>query len=514
MERTNGGADASLDGLRRAVETSEARFRNIIEKNADGVVVVDHRGTIRFINPAASHLLGRSRDEILGSTFGIPIVAEETTEIDIATSDGTVRIAELRVTQTEWEGTPSLLIALRDMSKHKWLEEELRLKAKELAEADHRKDEFLAMLAHELRNPLAPILNAVQIMRLQSNDKNLLEQMQNLVERQVRSMARLVDDLLDVSRITRGKIQLRKEPVVLATVVHRAVENTRPLFQSRGQDLVLSVPEEPIPLYADPLRLEQIITNLLNNASKYSDPKGTVWLHVETDKEQAVVRVRDHGMGIAPHMVDRVFELFAQADRSLDRSQGGLGIGLTLVRSLTHMHGGTVMCFSDGLGRGSEFVVHFPIELVRVNEEPVPAPEPAKGEKRPLRVLVIDDNVHAAESLSLIVKLWGHEPRTAHDGPTALETARAFRPEVALVDIGLPGMDGFTVASRLREILGQRDLLLMATTGYGREDDRNKSREAGFDEHLVKPLDLDFLESRLNHYSQDGAVEAQPTDSL
>jgi CheY-like chemotaxis protein len=318
-----------------------------------------------------------------------------------------------------------------------------------------------------------------------------------MVERQVRSMARLVDDLLDVSRITRGKIQLRKEPVNLCAVVQHAVETTRPLYHARDQPLSLDIPSEPLRLQADPMRLEQIVVNLLNNASKYSERGEPVALEVAQEGNDVVIRVRDHGIGIDAAMMPRVFDLFAQADQTLDRAHGGLGIGLTLVRSLAQMHGGTVTCRSDGLGRGSEFLVRMPLVPAETPDEPPAPTESLSSPRYPLRVLVIDDNRHAAESLALIVKLWGHESRLAHDGHGAFEVVDAFQPEVVLLDIGLPGMDGYTVCRRIRERTAQNPALMIATTGYGRDEDRSRSRESGFDHHLVKPLDLDQLESLL-----------------
>ncbi|MHC5538439.1 hybrid sensor histidine kinase/response regulator [Singulisphaera rosea] len=514
MERPNTATGLGPDALRRALEVSEARFRNIIEKNADGLIVVRPDGSICFVNPAATRLMGYPVDMLIGVNFGIPILPGETTEIDIPVRDGEMRVAELRVVETEWDGEQALLISLRDVTEHRRLEEALRRTAEELAEADRRKDEFLAMLAHELRNPLAPILNATHLMRLRGDDPGTLQRMRDMVERQVRSMARLVDDLLDVSRITRGKIQLRKEPVNLAAVIQRAVETTKPLFQASSQDLAMTLPEGTIRVHADPLRLEQIVINLLNNASKYSEFGAPVQLIATREDQEVLLRVVDRGIGIAPEMLAQVFELFAQADRSLDRAQGGLGIGLTLVRSLVQMHGGTVTCRSDGLGKGSEFSLRLPILLTDLDDDPEPVPEPVKTEGVSRRVLVIDDNVHAAESLALIIKLWGHEVRLAYNGPDALETAVRFLPDVVLLDIGLPGMDGFTVARHLRDNPAFRDLLLMAITGYGREDDRQRSIEAGFDRHLVKPLDLDLLEGLLSDPSSVRIRESDGTPAF
>jgi CheY-like chemotaxis protein len=353
------------------------------------------------------------------------------------------------------------------------------------------------MLAHELRNPLAPILSAVEIMRLERDNPDLIERMRDLIERQARGLARLVDDLLDVSRITRGKIQLRLETVELDAVINRAAETTGPMLQRREQTLHVTLSERPIYLWGDPMRLEQIVVNLLNNASKYSDSQDAISLETYRDGEAAVIRVRDRGIGISPEMAPYVFELFSQADHSLDRSQGGLGIGLTLVRSLARLHGGSVECHSDGPGQGSEFTVRLPI--LKHDGALKPKLEGSKVNCSPIkrRVLIVDDNVQAAESLSIIVGLWGHETRMAYRGIEAIEFAADFRPEAVLLDIGLPGIDGCEVARRLRATPGLHDVLLIAITGYGRDEDRERTKQAGFDRHFIKPLDLDGLERLL-----------------
>lgn len=480
-----------------ALEASEARFRNIIEKNADGILVVRHDGTIRYVNPAATRLLNRPAADLVGEYFGIPILAGNTTEVDLPLSGSEIRVAEMRVVETEWEGEPALLASLRDISDRKRLEEELRQKIDELALADQRKDEFLAMLAHELRNPLAPILNAVHIMRLRGNDHELREKMRDVVEQQVRCMARLVDDLLDVSRITSGKIQLRKEPLTLSTIVHRSIETVRPLIVAKGHDLFVSLPEEKVVIWADPLRIEQVLNNLLSNAVKYTDKGGVIHLEATADAAEIAIRVKDNGIGIARDMLEDIFGLFTQVDHSLARSQGGLGIGLTLARNLVRIHDGTLTAHSDGLGQGSEFVMTLPRQAAGlIDETPTPAPslEPAG---QPRRILVVDDNVTSADSLGLIIKLWGHECRVTHSGPEALEEFDVFHPDVVLLDIGLPGMDGYQVARLLRTRVDWPELTLVAMTGYGRDEDRRRSREAGFNEHLVKPLDLEALEHML-----------------
>jgi signal transduction histidine kinase/ActR/RegA family two-component response regulator len=375
------------------------------------------------------------------------------------------------------------------------IEQSLQEANARLGEANHRKDQFLAMLAHELRNPLAPLWNALHVMRLAGDRGPAIEQARAVAERQVQHLARLVDDLLDVSRIAHGKIELRKEQIELTPVVASAVEAARPLVEARRHDLSVSLPTKPVRLEADPTRLGQILVNLLTNAAKYTEPGGRIGLTAERDGDELVVRVRDNGVGIAPDMLARVFEPFVQLERSQDSSQGGLGIGLALVRSLVDLHGGSIIAASLGPGQGSEFILRLPaLPEARAEWGAVvfKAGQPSEG--RALRVLVVDDNVDAAQSLAVLLNLWGHEVCTAHDGTTALQAAQTWRPEVVLLDIGLPGMDGHEVARRLRDLLGPDRPLLIALTGHAREDDRRRSQDAGFDRHLVKPVDPEILE--------------------
>jgi signal transduction histidine kinase len=358
----------------------------------------------------------------------------------------------------------------------------------EVREADQRKDEFLAMLAHELRNPLAPIRNALQVLRLRGSDQATAHWAQNVIGRQVEHMARLVDDLLDVSRITRGKIQLRKQRLDLREVARRALENARSFLDPPGHQVEVSLPAEPVCIEGDLTRLEQILMNLLHNAAKYTEPGGHIWLVAERQENEALLRVRDTGIGMRADLLPRVFDLFVQSDRALDRAQGGLGIGLTLVRRLVERHGGSVQAFSPGAGLGSEFVVRLP--LADVEPEAVPQPNaPPEPCGRSLRVLVVDDNEDAAESLALLLGLWGHQAKVAHEGRTALAVAQEQHPDAVLLDIGLPGMDGYQVARRLRQLPGLEKTLLVAMTGYGQEEDRRRSHEVGFQHHLVKPVD-------------------------
>jgi signal transduction histidine kinase/DNA-binding response OmpR family regulator len=364
---------------------------------------------------------------------------------------------------------------------------------REIRESDHRKGEFLAMLAHELRNPLAPILNALHLIGLAEADGDEVEHARDVAERQVRHLARLVDDLLDVSRINSGKIELRRDRVDLREAVARAVEAARPQIEVRRHDLSFSVPAEPVMLEADVARLEQIFANLLNNAAKYTEPGGRITLEAGRDGGVAVVRVRDTGIGIDPGLLPHVFDMFTQADRALDRSQGGLGIGLTLVRRLVELHGGTVAAQSEGEGRGSEFIVRLP---VTVAEEPCRGDVRRQGGNVPAerkRVLIVDDNADGARMLARLLRAGGHEVEVAYDGPSALDLILASPPDIVLLDIGLPGMDGYEVARRIRLRDELDRTLLVALTGYGQAEDRARALEVGFDEHLVKPVSPDDL---------------------
>ncbi len=362
----------------------------------------------------------------------------------------------------------------------------------EVQQADRQKNEFLSMLAHELRNPLAPIRNAVEVMRLKGPADATAKWVREVIDRQVRHMTRLVDDLLDVSRITQGKIRVRPEPVDVAAVVAQAVEATGSVIDAHGHRLAVALPPEPLWVTGDPARLTQVLTNLLNNAAKYTEDGGDIAVAVRREGGDAVLAVRDTGVGIPPGMLSAVFDLFTQIDRSLDRSQGGLGVGLTLVKRLIELHGGTVHARSDGPGRGSEFVVRLPAAA-----PPAAAPEAGghptpPGDAARRRDLVVDDNADAAGSLTRLLRMSGFDVRQVHNGAAALEFVPDFRPGVALVDIGMPGMDGYEVARRLRVGPGG-DLTLVALTGYGTDDDRRRCREAGFDHHLTKPVEFDAL---------------------
>jgi PAS domain S-box-containing protein len=390
-----------------------------------------------------------------------------------------------------------ILLAIEDVTERSRLEKKLQEQAVALADLHRRKDEFLAMLSHELRNPLAPISNAVQILRLQEKEDPLQHQARTIIERQLGQLTHLVDDLLEVSRITTGRIRLHRERLVLNGIVENGIETVRSLIDQRRHTLKVSLSPHPIWLFADPSRLEQVVVNLLTNAAKYTADGGQISISVEQAGEEAVLRVRDTGVGISPELLPRIFDLFAQAERSLDRSQGGLGIGLSLVKQLVEdLHGGRVDVVSV-LGQGSEFVVRLPV----VSSTPVLPLSVRAGGAEPsgpsLHVLVVDDNADTAQSFGMLLKSSGHDVRIAHDGPTALAQSLDHPPDVILLDLGLPGMNGYEVAQRIRREPALRSTVLIAMTGYGDEEHRRHSTEAGFDHHLVKPADFSHLQEIL-----------------
>jgi signal transduction histidine kinase/ActR/RegA family two-component response regulator len=371
------------------------------------------------------------------------------------------------------------------------LEERVEERSVALREADRRKDEFLATLAHELRNPLAPVMNSLELMKDANGDVELVEQSRATVERQIGQMVRLIDDLLDVNRITRNKLELKLERVELAAILGHAVESCRPLYDRAGHELDIASPPEPIYLSADPVRLAQVFVNLLTNSCKYTEPGGQVWLSVVRQDNEVALTIRDTGVGIPREMLTKVFDLFTQVDRSLERTAGGLGIGLSLVKRLVEMHGGAVTAHSEGQDQGSEFVVRLPILVEPIEREPAYESPSSKALPTPARkILVVDDNRDSAHTLALLLKRTGNQTRTAHDGAEAVETAADYAPDVILLDIGLPKMNGYEACRAIRELPRGKEIAIVALTGWGQDEDRRKSDEAGFDGHLVKPVAL------------------------
>lgn len=390
--------------------------------------------------------------------------------------------------------------ALERHARH--LQDKIDERTSELREANEAKDRFIAILAHELRNPLAPIQHAIEILQrrgdLPPEGNNACE----VMRRQVVHVSRLLDDLLDVSRIQHGKIRLERSPIELGPVIDHALEACMPMIRSCGHEVTLKVEARDVCIDGDAARLEQVVSNLLHNAAKYTEPGGKIVLSTRQEGGTVVIEVSDSGIGIAPEMLDRIFDLFAQTEQSLDRPQGGLGIGLTLVRHLVRMHGGEVRVRSPGIGRGSSFLVRLPVLASSARKETNPC-EPRAGAAR--RILIVEDNADSRIMLGELLKLWGHWPDLAADGLEGVEAARRARPDVALVDIGLPGLDGYEVARRIRALPGRHPVYLIALTGYGQPDDRRRSREAGFDAHLVKPVNMDDLLRALQHEAAESA---------
>jgi signal transduction histidine kinase/ActR/RegA family two-component response regulator len=377
---------------------------------------------------------------------------------------------------------------------------DLRDREEALREADRSKDEFLAVLAHEIRNPLAPIRTAVHLLRLKELPDPQRVKAREVIERQVEHLVRLIDDLLDVARITRGAITLQRERVDVADVVARAVETNRPLIDARRHELIVELPDQPLMVDADITRLSQVIGNLLNNAAKFTETGGRLVVRAKREGNEAVIRVRDNGMGISTHMLQKVFDLFTQADHALGRHTGGLGIGLALVRRLVDLHGGRVSAHSGGLGHGAEMMVRLPVDG---QEQPLkPAsrdPDAIASSVPPARILIVDDNKDAADSLALSLELAGHTVSTAYDGQEGIALALAFAPDVLLLDLGMPGLTGFEIARRIRQQPWGKDLNLIAVTGWGQEQDRRRTQEAGFNAHLTKPVGAAELQKALGN---------------
>ncbi len=498
-----------------ALNNSGIRYRRLFEAAKDGILILDAR-TLKIIdsNPFMTDLLGYSHDEFFGKQLWEIGLFTDKAASQAAyrelQNNGFIRYENLPLESRNGQKVEVEFVSNVYAEDHQQvvqcnirdITERCRLE-RQLADLDRRKDEFLAMLSHELRNPLAPILNAVQLLQLQKGQNSVQRKAHTIIERQVGQLTHLVDDLMEVSRTLTGRIQLRRERFDVSGIVERAVETVRPLIDQRKHELTVSLPPDPIWLYADAARLEQVVTNLLTNAVKYTNEGGHIWLSVQQEGDKAVLRVRDTGLGITPAFLPHVFDLFTQAERSSDRSQGGLGIGLALVKRLVEMHEGTIEV-SSTLGQGSEFVVSLPVDLSMALSQKTrpPATEIAKPQSPGLRVLVVDDNVDAATALELLLQESGHLVRVAHTGPTGLAAALEFRPDVMLLDIGLPELDGFEVAKRIRQQPTLDNIVLVAMTGYGRETDRQRSKEAGFDHHLVKPVDFGRVRQILANVSE------------
>ncbi|MCA1607860.1 MAG: PAS domain S-box protein, partial [Acidobacteria bacterium] len=519
----------TLDELERRVaertkdlQQSEERHRTLVEQIRDYAIFrTDIHGRATTWNEGVERVLGFTEEEFIGQDIVESIFTPEDIRSGVAEQE--LRIAAVRDSASDdrWmmkkDGTRFFAFGvttairdetgkligfskvMRDQTDRKRLEDELRQVAADLSEADRRKTEFLAMLAHELRSPLAPIRNAMQIFRLKGGEMPDFQPAVDMMQRQVGQMVRLIDDLLDVSRITRGKIELKKQRIELDSVIHHAVEAARPGCESAQHELTVSLADHPIYLDADPARIAQILGNLLNNACKFTEPGGKIDLSVTVDSGYAEIRIKDTGIGVGPEQLPVIFEMFVQADTSLERTQGGLGIGLTLVKRLAEMHGGSVEARSEGTGKGSVFIVRLPLATESAESAVSRVLPDVAGRSGVRRILVVDDNRDSADSLAMLLTLGGHNiVDIARDGIEAVEAAGRLKPDVVLLDIGLPKLNGYEAARRIRAQAGSNGVYLIALTGWGQDEDRRRSSEAGFDAHLVKPVDYEKLSKLLD----------------
>jgi PAS domain S-box-containing protein len=490
---------------------TDRHFRLLVESVIDyGIFMLDPEGNVASWNNGAQRIKGWTADEIIGKHFSVFYPKEAVDsgwpahELAIAKREGRFEDEGWRVRKDGTRFWANVVISavrdeggvLRGFAKvTRDLTEKKRVE--ELEEAEKRINEFLAMLGHELRNPLAPIRNAVSILRAQKTLSTVEERVAGVIDRQLGHLTRLVDDLLDVSRITSGKIALRLEPLDLLAPVVAAVEACRPMLDRKRQHFAFHHEDQPMRVTGDATRLTQIVVNLLTNASKYTPPGGHVTLNLERVDDRALIQVKDDGMGIAPAAIPRMFDLFVQGERGLDRSEGGLGLGLTLVRRLVQLHNGTVTAISQGSGKGSTFEVRLPLHD-GPGDTPRRAPAAADhSNPAARRILVVDDNEDSAETMAALLTLWGHEVRTAGDAEAALAIAAEQCPDVVLLDIGLPGISGYEIAPNLLGLPGCQAAVLIAMTGYGQEEDRRRTREAGFAHHLTKPVPPDALKEIL-----------------
>ena len=497
---------------RRRTERERQNFVTVVENSTDFIGMCDLQGLPFFINRAGLEMIGLDDLEEARHTpiqeFFFPedqgMIMNEFFPAVLANGHGEVevRFRHFKTGEPRWMAYKVLTLTnaanervgfatvSQDVTERKQLADDLRRLAADLAETDRRKNEFLATLAHELRNPLAPMSNMLEVVKQAGDDAEVLKQAHDTIERQLGQMVRLVDDLLDLNRITYDRLELRRSEVELSSVVQQAVEVARPLIDAAGHDLIIDLPDEPVYLNADRARLAQVFGNLLNNSSKYTRPNGRISLSAKRIDDEVVLTVKDNGAGIPQDKLDRIFDMFMQVDLTAERSQGGLGIGLTLVKRLVEMHAGSIEARSAGEGEGSEFIVRLPVITKPSGAAQTgPAAEPSPER----RILIVDDNRDAADSLAMLMEITGNTTYVAHDGIEAIEEIEKHRPEVVLLDIGLPGLTGHEVCRRVRQQPWGKNIVMIALTGWGQEDDRRKSEEAGFNGHLVKPVDYDKL---------------------
>lgn len=509
------------DELRRVqgeLEESRNRLAELYDLAPVGYFTVDNARVIIECNQKAAKLLGAEKAKLIKQRvedfFGeaelikqhyqavLSSGAKQSSELSLRNQDGAVVLLESeQIKKKDW--APQCWSMIMDITARKKAESAL-------ARADQRKDEFLAILSHELRNPLAPIVNAIQLIKQADRDGDMIEHGLRILENQVNQIVRLVGDLLDVSRLATGKIQLKRERHNLADVVNLAGESTRPLIESHNHQIEVQVQDDPLYIEGDSVRLVQVITNLINNAVKYTPSPGRIWLQAGKEEDATVIRVRDTGIGIEESMLGQIFEMFKQVDNSssLTKPHGGLGVGLSLAKAIVEMHGGTIQAQSAGLDQGSEFIVRLPLTPQRRSKraaaEVAPVPPIEAGLRTAhivaRRVLVIDDNVDVAETLGMLLRVMGHEVHLAFSGPLGLKAASSFEPDIIFCDIGMPGMDGYAVASELRKLKNLSRTILVALTGWGKEEDVQLAKKSGFDHHLLKPVHFKTLEKLINEY--------------
>jgi len=518
--------------------SNEQRLRRLLESTNDGLCEVDAEGRCTFITSTGARMLGHSVHALTGSDLHEAIHARTADgEVTSPAECSVCRAINTREPQENLEGdfwhkeghsipvsfslTPftsgssqgaGAVMSFSDRSDTLRTENEVRRLQAEISEAEQRRTEFIAVLAHELRNPLAPLRTALQMMRKATDNATSMAQLRDMMERQLTQMVHLVNDLLDIARVSTGQMVLRKERVALQEILKLAVEAAEPVMAIALNSLTLDLPEEPLYLQADPTRLTQVFTNILNNAAQFSAPGGPISLRVEIDAQLVRIDIADAGVGIAREALNRIFDMFTRVGRDTDRKHAGLGIGLNIARRLVEMHDGTLVATSEGRGRGSHFLVSLPIEEV-VQREAASSEGKSPQAKTPgkVRALIVDDNIDAAASLGLLLDLGGHTTCIVHNGPDALKVVREFKPDVVLLDIGMPGMDGYEVARALRSMPELGRAVLVAVTGWGGPEDRLKSKKAGFDEHLTKPVDISMIELLLATLpARAGAADGNP----
>lgn len=501
----------------------EQMLHSIVDTVIDGIITIDDKGIIATFNPAAERIFGYLGHEVIGRNVSILMSGLDRgrhdeyianylrtghakiigigREVTAQRKDGSLFPAELGVSEFRLGRARFFTGIVRDITERKKLEQELYRRMRQLAEADQRKDQFIGLLSHELRNPLAPVRNGLQILR--HADAQDVHRVVTMMDRQVAHMTRLIDDLLDVSRLTSGKIELRREDVPLHKVLQQAAETVAAEIALKGQRLVVENADETIVLYVDPVRIAQVVSNLLHNAMKFSETGGDIHLRVAREDDTAVIRVKDTGIGIARDKLESIFEVFVQIDASIERRRSGLGLGLTLAKNLVELHGGTVRASSAGPGCGSEFEVRLPV--ITVKSDTFVQHESISGGFSQRRLLIIDDNMDSADSLSVLLRMMSHDVMTLYSGRGAVEQAIRFRPDVVLCDIAMPDVSGLDVARQLKANVATSRMMLVAITGYGRPEDIVLARRSGFDAHLVKPVDLNKISALLTSAPRLGA---------